>query len=337
MWTELLSMILTAAAASIPLAIRPLPWLFPLLCLAIGWGLGTVGVGLIGATSALYFWACTHPDQRRLARPLLLLAILTLVVATLLRRSGEGRLLGMTEAVWMAAQSHFLGVGWSQWTWHQAEAQRAVLALFPWSAWKEIAPYFGVAPSLPFHLFAEAGWPGIFLWGAPVAILALLLRRGGVRPFAPLAGFFLVFLLTSIGTAAIQTLLTVDSDSLRSCNEAIAKFSNNGSRDPSSLSVCPEIRRLEWISAVEGSEENLLRWHQTFPSDVMPAFILGKGAAIRGNEPVALHWFAEAAAGNPGNDSNAKTLRDEARRIVAGDRSRLELWKSTSADRLPTP
>lgn len=336
MGLELTSMILVSAFATGPLLSGRFSWLYPPACVAVGAAFGTIGIGLVGAVASFALWMGTQrPTKRRFVFGFFLSSAV-LVAATFLFRSGWGRLLGITEAIWMADQTNFAGVGWGRWAWHQAEAQRAVLETLPFPIWKKIAPYFGVAPSLPLHLLAEIGWVGLTIWIVVLGLSAFGVLRTKLRAVRTFSGFVFAFLLTSIGTTPIQHLLTVDREEMSRCDEAIAEFRKSPSRDLSPLNVCPEIRTLEWIAAARETKESFLRWHETFPSDVMPAFVLGKIAAMSGNEPEALFWLEMAASGKPGTDSGARILKEEARRVVSGDRGRLKLWKSTSRDRDPT-
>jgi hypothetical protein len=320
MWIELASMLVVSFCAAIALCTNRVVWLWPFLLLLLGAAFGTIGIGLVGAFAFLY----ARRFFRTAFATFLLLACLLLFF-----RSGSGRLLGVAEGLWMAVQTGFSGVGWGRWTWHQAEAQRAVLEAIPFSAWKEAASYFGVAPSLPFHLLAETGWIGASVWilGILLAFAFLHVPRAIVR--AP-ALFLFTFLFASSGTTPVQFFLTVDAESVLACDRAIDRFRESPSRDLSPLRACPEIRTLEWTAASEGTPDAFLRWHETFPRDVMPSYMLGRIAATEGREAESLHWFEEASQGNPGNDPSGRALQEEAKRICNGDRSRFRLWKATS-------
>lgn len=320
-------MILVASCAAVPATYDRFPWLWPLLCVPIGAALGTLGIGLVGAVTSFLFLWIRRPERREFFYAFLG-SILVLGIATITLKSGWGRVLGAAEAYWMAAATRFQGVGWGAWAFHQAEAQRAVLHALPFPIFKEIAPYFGVAPSLPFHLLAEIGWIGLTAWllllvGSGAAVFSVRSKSGRSA-----TAFAFTFLWVSLGTTPIQYLLTVDRGEVQKCDDAIERFRTNASSDVSPLKVCPEIRTLEWEAAASGSPESFLRWHETFPQDVMPSYMLGRLAAIAENEGESLFWFEEASMGNPGRDEGAQAFKSEAMKIAGGDRNRLKLWIS---------
>jgi hypothetical protein len=325
MWTELAAMLFSSVAAAF--ALRPSRgWV---LWVAAGFlvasFLGAWGVGLIGVVAFLILRIVSGRYSGGL---LLFLALITVALmgGSFWFRSGWGRWLGIAEAIEMALQTDGSGVGWGEWAYRQAEAQRAVLARFPLESWREIAPYFGVAPSLPFHLLAESGPSGFLFWVSAVTSSAFVVSCRERTVVRGAASFLFTFLLTSTVTTPVQFFLSVDRERVDRCDRALEEFRATPTRDIEALKVCPEIRTLEFSAATEGTVASYLLWHRTFPQDVMPAFALGRLAARSGNEAEALRWLAIAARGNPGNDGGARVLAEEAERIVSGDRSRLLLW-----------
>jgi hypothetical protein len=336
MWIELASMIAVSFCAAISPCVARFPWLWPSLCVVIGAALGTIGVGILGATASIGLIALSGRKNRTAMILSFWFALGVVLIASLFVRSGLGRWLGIAEAIEMAVRTSGVGVGWGRWAFHQAETQRTVLALFPFASWKEIAPYFGVAPSLPFHLLAEVGVPGLLFWIAAVGLTGFLVSWRTEISARGVAAFLFTFLLTSVVTTPFQVFLTVDGDGVVACNRAIEKFRVEATQDLSPLHVCPEIRTLEWAAAATGTQESFIRWHETFPGDVMPPFALARMMARAGNESEALRWLELAAKGNPGRDPGAQALKEEARRIASGGRERLRLWAAIPSDR-PAP
>ncbi len=220
---------------------------------------------------------------------------MTILMAPLFR-SFWGRLLGFVEAYWMAASTHFRGVGMGQWTVHQAEAQRAVLSYAQWPVWNDIAPYFGVAPSLPAHLFAEVGSWGLLFWIVPLFLILYFLTPEKTRSWAAiLAAPFLVTLTTT----PVQFFLTVDQAKVERCNEELISVIHFETTPDKLRSVCPEIRSVEYEGALWlhlgdpiRAQEAYQRWAETYPNDQMPKEALNRRAIGAGLSFFIVRRFA---------------------------------------------
>ncbi|HLG20205.1 MAG TPA: hypothetical protein VI895_10390 [Bdellovibrionota bacterium] len=333
MQNELISMILGSLAAAASVAWPRRAFIFGVLSLSQGMFLGTVGVGGVGFIGCLFV-----ADHR--SRVFSFIAATALGIGCFFRPSAWGRLLGIFEGFQMAASSDLAGVGWGQWTWHQAAAQREVLRWFPMEPFKNAAAYFGVAPSLPAHLFAELGLVGLWIWIGVIGIAIWMLYRCGTLRFRVPAAFAVVFLLASIGTTPVQRSLTFDEAAAAQCDVMLAQIVEGKGGLHIFQRHCPEIRRLEFEgSLLEGlgdltTAESAYRiWHETFPRDVMPAYALGRLALLHHRKSVAKRWFEVAAQGNPKNDRRAAWLRGEAERFVSGDAAQERLWNSAELRR----
>ena len=341
MWVELLSMVLLStfiALASIQRR-RSDALLASLFSLGFGMILGTPGMAILGAYFLLclvVLWTPT-PRRQRWVFPLAMATVLFLSFA-LTRPSLWGRLLGIAEGFWMAKESRFLGVGIGRWTWHQAAAQREILARFPMDVWRETASYFGVAPSLPVHLFAEIGLFGLVLWIGCFALFVLGVTRFQT-PFLRFATLFgTLFFLFSTGTTPVQRILLFDQTRENGCDVRLEQYRESNVDFSSLVQKCPDIRLVEWegshyekIGRIVEAQAAYERWHETFPSEVMPTFAMGRLAAQQGESDDALYWLELASQGNPKSDLHARWLKERAQTIVSGDKSRLRLWAAYNA------
>jgi len=338
MWNELLSMLIASSLIAMSILKPKNLSLFCILTLLIPSILRTPGIGLLALLGSFSLFLVLGEPSKRYpikASSILLFFIFLMFAGSF--RSGWGRFLGFSEAVWMAWTSNWVGVGWGNWVWNQAQAQRAVLEIVPVEIWKDIAPFFQVAPSLPAHLLAELGWLGLFFWLLGLSLTFVTAIR--VR-WVYLRGtfvFFFVFVLTSSGTTPIQYLLTVDPRSVVLCDEALKKNQTNP-QNVEFFSLCPEIKRLEWqgyalesLGRKEKAFEAYRLWHETFPKDVMPSYALARLSVElgeRGWRVQSLDWFEKASKGNSKNDRKAEALRLYAIQILKGDDLRFKLWEA---------
>src|SRR6267142_1894321 len=111
MWNELFAMfavsVLVGALSAYPGQVHRI-WLPCLIVIAIL--SGTVGVAIVGGIFCLYLESLSSRTRRSMYRSFAATGVLSLLMILFVRRSGIGRLLGISEAIWMAQHSHFMGI-----------------------------------------------------------------------------------------------------------------------------------------------------------------------------------------------------------------------------------